>query len=219
MRGFVRPRTALCAAMLFALLSIYCGEKESSWQPSTDWGHWRMGHRANLEFLEKNNSTLTFGSGAPNVESVTREEFDVRMQEAKEANADFHEKGYIVLRYLSTSLGGRSESNKDQPKKEQIRLLEFYNNSWQDFEDYIGPKPEKDPTTWIMVRPDGTFPHYRYAPYGRETGPGFETWGCPNNPYYVRKMEGTIRAQAETGIDGSYVDWTQIAGHKTPVAK
>ena len=56
------------------------------------------------------------------------------------------------------------------PQKTQIRMLKFYNESWKDFEDYIGPKPPEDPTTWITVRPDGTFPYYRYAPYGRKTG-------------------------------------------------
>ena len=108
-------------------------------------------------------------------------------------------------------LNGESESNKDIPKKEQIHFLKFYNESWQDFEDYIGPKPEEDPTTWIMVRADGTFPYYRYARYGEETNKGFEAWGVPVNPGYLRMMEGKIRAQAETGIDGSYIDWTQIA--------
>jgi hypothetical protein len=91
-------------------------------------------------------------------------------------------------------------------------MLDFYKERWDDFKDYIGPKPSEDPTEWITVYPDGSFPHYRYAPYGRETDEGFETWGCPNNPFYVRMMEGRIRAQAETGIDGSYVDWTHIAG-------
>jgi hypothetical protein len=185
---------------------------QQEWSPNTDWGHWILGHRSNFDFLEKNHMTVTFGSGAPNFERVTRAEFDSMMNAAKEFNQTYHDKGYIVLRYLSTALNGRSKSNKDQPKKEQIRHLKFYNESWQDFKDYIGPKPDKDPTTWIMVHPDGSFPHYRYAPYGRETGPGFETWGVPCNPDYVRYMEGKIRAQAETGIDGSYVDWTHIAG-------
>jgi hypothetical protein len=62
-----------------------------------------------------------------------------------------------------------------------------------------------------MIRPDGTFPFYRYAPYGKETDEGFEAWGVPVNPDYIRMMEGKVRAQAETGIDGSYVDWTHIA--------
>ena len=123
----------------------------------------------------------------------------------------YHDKGYIVLRYLSTSLNGNSNSNKDIPTKEQLNYLKFYNERWQDFEDYIGPKPPEDPTTWMMIKSDGTFPYYRYAPYGKETDSGFEAWGVPVNPFYVRLMEGKIRAQAETGIDGSYIDWTHIA--------
>ncbi len=188
-------------------------DSKPTWKPETDWGHWILGHKNNPEFLEKNNMTVTFGSGAPNFGYVTRREFDSLMVEAKAFNQSYHDQGYIVLRYLSTSLNGDSESNKDTPKKEQIHLLDFYNNDWQDFEDYIGPKPVEDPTTWMMVKPDGTFPYYRYAPYGRETDEGFEAWGVPSNPDYLRMMEGKIRAQAETGIDGSYVDWTHIASH------
>jgi hypothetical protein len=156
--------------------------------------------------------TVTFGSGAPNVETVTRPEFDKKMADARAFNAQYHGMGTIVLRYLSTSLNGETATSKDVPRKDQIDLLQFYNERWNDFTDIIGPRPPEDPTTWMMVRPDGTFPHYRYAPYGRETTGEFEAWGCPDNPYYVRMMEGKIRAQAETGIDGSYVDWTQIAG-------
>ncbi|RQW03521.1 MAG: hypothetical protein EH225_07030, partial [Calditrichaeota bacterium] len=182
------------------------------WKPLVDWGHWRLGQKSDLDFLKKNNMTITFGSGAPNFEYVTRAEFDAEMEEAKAFNRSYHDKGYIVLRYLSSSLNGKTETPTDIPQKDQIDFLEFYQSRWENFEDYIGPKPPKDPTTWITVRPDGTFPYYRYAPYGREKTERFETWGCPNNPYYVRMMEGRIRAQAETGIDGSYVDWTHIAG-------
>ncbi len=194
------------------LMSVAFGASPDGWKPSTDWGHWRLGHRPDLDFLQKNRFTVTFGSGAPNFESVSRSEFDAGMEKAKAANRSFHEKGYIVLKYMSSSIAGQSESNKDTPQKGQIELLKFYNEHWNDYLDYIGPRPPEDPTTWIMVRADGTFPHYRYAPYGKETGKGFETWGCPNNPYYVRMMEGRIRAQAESGIDGTYIDWTQIAG-------
>jgi len=182
------------------------------WEPAADWGHWRLGQKSDLDFLQKNNMTITFGSGAPNFEYVTRAKFDKEMEEAKAFNKSYHDKGYIVLRYLSSSLNGKTATPKDIPQKNQIDFMDFYNSRWENFEDYIGPKPPEDPTTWITVRTDGTFPHYRYAPYGREKTERFETWGCPNNPYYVRMMEGRIRAQAETGIDGSYVDWTHIAG-------
>jgi hypothetical protein len=196
------------------MLSLFLGCKQEikkEWKPNTDWGHWILGHRSNPEFLVKNNMTVTFGSGAPNFGSASRARFDSLMSEAKIFNQSYHDKGYIVLRYLSTSLNGDSESNMDIPKKEQIHLLDFYKNEWQDFEDYIGPRPAEDPTTWMMIHSDGTFPFYRYAPYGQETDSGFEAWGVPVNPDYVRFMEGKVRAQAETGIDGSYVDWTHIA--------
>lgn len=197
---------------VFMLIFLFCSKPTKTWQPNTDWGHWRLGQKADLEFLKQNNMTITFGSGAPNFENVSRAEFDQKMAEAKAFNQKYHDLGYVVLRYLSTSLNGESESNKDIPKKEQIHLLKFYREHWDDFKDYIGEKPPDDPTTWITIRPDGSFPFYRYAPYGQETDEGFETWGCPNNPHYVRMMEGRVRAQAETGIDGSYVDWTHIAG-------
>ncbi len=197
----------LCAIVLFENISF----AQQTWKPNTDWGHWILGHKSDFSFLEKNNMTITFGSGAPNFDEVTRTEFDSKMEEAKKFNQLYHDKGYIVLRYLSTSLNGKSNSNKDIPVKDQINYLKFYNEQWQNFEDYIGPKPPEDPTSWIMIKPDGNFPFYRYAPYGQETHSGFEAWGVPVNPDYVRLMEGKIRAQAETGIDGSYIDWTHIA--------
>ena len=209
----IRSNQALIVRFILILvLSAAFAAGQQPWKPNTDWGHWRLGHRAELDFLTGNHSTITFGAGAPNFESVSRKDFDKAMEKAIADNKAFHDKGYIVLRYLSTSLSGTTDAEEATPGKNQIRMLKFYNESWKDFEDYVGPKPADDPTTWITVRPDGTFPFYRYAPYGRKPGKGFETWGCPNNPYYVRMMEGQIRAQAETGIDGSYVDWTQIAG-------
>jgi hypothetical protein len=207
-------KKTISLSIMFFIAIIIAGfpvKAQTKWKPNTDWGHWILGHRSNLEFLEKNNMTVTFGSGAPSVEEVTRTQFDSLMAEAKKFNESYHDKGYIVLRYLSTSLNGNSESNVDIPLKEQINFLKFYNERWDDFKDYIGPKPAEDPTTWIMVKPDGSFPFYRYAPYGQQTDEGFEAWGVPVNPGYLRMMEGRIRAQAETGIDGSYIDWTHIA--------
>ncbi len=205
-------KNILCLGLIFLMTCFSNGQVKNDWQPLADWGHWRLGQKADLEFLARNHMTITFGSGAPNFESSTREEFDKKITEAKKFNQNYHDQGYIVLRYLSTSLNGETATNKDEPRKDQIEMLKFYNETWDNFKDIIGPKPAEDPTTWMMVRPDGSFPHYRYAPYGKETGGGFEAWGCPDNPYYVRMMEGKIRQQAATGIDGSYVDWTHIAG-------
>ncbi len=199
------------ALFIFALVLLAQGQHQV-WTPDTDWAHWRLGQRADLQFLQTNHMTITFGEGAPRFEDVSREEFNRRMEEAKAANAKLHEQGYVALSYLTSSLQGSTATSADTPQKEQIRFLAFWREHWKNYEDYLGPRPVEDPTTWITVRPDGTFPHYRYAPYGRKTTGGFETWGCPNNPHFARFMEGRVRAQAEAGIDGSYVDWTQIAG-------
>jgi hypothetical protein len=211
MNGKIR-HFGLRVLVSFICVLAGCSPAPERWQPDTDWGHWRLGHRNDLDFLRQNRFTVTFGSGAPNFEYVTRDEFDQKMRDAKIFNQTYHDSGYIVLRYLSTSLNGQTNTSSDIPRKEEIDLLAFYQNRWDDFTDYIGPRPDEDPTQWITVRPDGSFPFYRYAPYGKQPGRGFETWGCPNNPHYVRMMKGRIRAQAETGIDGSYVDWTHIAG-------
>jgi len=207
-----RHRCGVGLVGLAAAAGLAWAQAAGSWRPNTDWAHWRLGHRAQPEFLEANRLTITFGDGAPNFEEVSRQEFDAGMAKARATNQRLHEQGYIVLRYMSSSINGDSLSNQDVPTKEQIRLLKFFQENWKDFEDYTGPRPDEDPRGWITVRADGSFPFYRYAPYGKEPSAHFETWGCPNNPDYVRMMEGRIRAQAETGIDGSYVDWTQIAG-------
>ena len=208
----LRHRWGVGLAGLVAAAGLGWAQADVPARPNTDWAHWRLGHRAQPEFLEANRLTITFGDGAPNFEEVGREEFDAGMARARSTNQRLHEQGYIVLRYMSSSINGDSLSSEDTPAKEQIRLLRFYREHWKDFEDYIGPRPAEDPRGWITVRSDGSFPFYRYTPYGRKPTAHFETWGCPNNPDYVRMMEGRIRAQAETGIDGSYVDWTQMAG-------
>ncbi len=205
---------ALCLMYVFISCNQSSSSAASDWKPETEWGHWRLGHRPDFPFLEVNKFTVTFGAGAPNFEAVTREEFDAAVQQSKESNRNFHDRGYIVLRYMTASIHGRTPTNRDEPQKQQLDLVQFYHEMWEEFEDYIGPKPpeQESPDAWITVRPDGSFPHYRYAPYGQERTGRFETWGCPNNPYFSRLMEGRIRSQAETGIDGVYIDWTQMAG-------
>jgi hypothetical protein len=208
------PILAVCLFFAFTSCDHSSSSPASGLKPESEWGHWRLGHRPDFEFLETNKFTVTFGSGAPNFEAVTREEFDAAVQQSIDANKIFHDRGYIVLRYMTSSIHGRSPTSRDEPQKHQLDLVQFYNEKWEEFEDYIGPKPpeSESPDTWITIRPNGTFPHYRYAPYGQERTGRFETWGCPNNPHFSRLMEGRIRSQAETGIDGVYIDWTHMAG-------
>ena len=121
----------------------FAQDKPATWTPDTDWGHWRLGQKADLEFLKTNNMTITFGSGAPSFEDVSREEFNRGMEQAKTTNRALHDKGYIVLRYLTSSIHGRSASNKDEPQKDQIRMLQFWREGWNDYEDYLGQSRQK----------------------------------------------------------------------------
>ncbi|UCH09310.1 MAG: hypothetical protein JSU61_08700, partial [Fidelibacterota bacterium] len=170
-------RSRIPTALIVVVGIALCGacERAGKSAGTIDWGHFRLGQRADLDFLDQNHMTVTFGSGAPSFERVTRAEFDRQMAEAKAFNRSYHNQDYVVLRYLSTSLNGATETNRDEPHKDQIDLLKFYQERWEDFSDYIGPKPAEDPTSWITIHSDGSFPHYRYAPYGRNPDEGFET--------------------------------------------
>jgi hypothetical protein len=180
-----------------------------------DWGHWRLGHRNDLSFLEANRLTVTFAGGAPHFERVTREAYDEQVAAAREETRFYRDRGYVVLRYMTSSVHGTTATSADDPEAHLLDLFDFYHNGgWEQYEDYLGskPPPGEDPSTWLTVRADGTFPHYRYAPYGQETTGRFESWGCPNNPHFRNLMSARIRSQANTGVDGIYLDWTQIAG-------
>ncbi|MEJ2637356.1 MAG: hypothetical protein P8184_18970, partial [Calditrichia bacterium] len=110
-----------CTLLLLGLF-IFPGfaQEQDAWKPLADWGHWRLGQKADLDFLQKNNMTITFGSGAPSFEYTSRADFEKKMEEAKAFNKSYHDKGYIVLRYLSTSLNGKTATNEDIPEKNQI---------------------------------------------------------------------------------------------------
>ncbi|MBZ5596664.1 MAG: beta-galactosidase trimerization domain-containing protein [Acidobacteriia bacterium] len=187
-----------------------CALAQQAFKPNMDWAHWRLGHHAELEFLKPNNLTVTFGTGAPNFETISRKEYDERVAKEREFNKRYHEMGYIVLSYVTTALGGSTDTPKDSPRKDQTRVYEMYQKNWDEYADYLGPKPKADPTTWLQIRPDGTYQTYRYTPPGREVGRNFEVWGCQNNPDFVRFMEARLTTRADIGIDGSYIDYTSM---------
>ena len=65
---------------LLTLALLVLGEEHPAvWTLDPDWGHWRLGQRPDVEFLKQNNMTVTFGSGAPNFEAVSRDEFNQQM--------------------------------------------------------------------------------------------------------------------------------------------
>ena len=81
-----KPLIRYALLVVTTLMVTFAQEKPGTWTPDTDWGHWRLGQKADLEFLKTNNMTITFGSGAPSFEDVTREEFNRGMEQAKANN-------------------------------------------------------------------------------------------------------------------------------------
>jgi hypothetical protein len=187
-----------------------CALAQQAFIPNMDWAHWRLGQKADLEHLKTNNLTVTFGTGAPNFETISRKEFNERVAKEKEFNKRYHDMGYVVLRYVTTALGGSTDTPTDSPRKDQTRVFEMFQKNWDEYADYLGPKPKADPTTWLQIRPDGTYQTYRYTPPGAQVGKNFEVWGCQNNPDFVRFMEARLTTQADIGIDGSYIDYTSM---------
>jgi hypothetical protein len=202
-------------AALAIVVSLFGNVAFAQSTDRTDWGRWRLGHQNDLQFLEANRFTVTFAGGAPHFERATRAEYDAEVASAIEQTQFYRDRGYLILRYMTSSVHGTSPTSEDDPQADQLDLFEFYHNGgWEAYSDLLGPKPPatEDPSTWLMVRRDGTFPHYRYAPYGQQTTGRFEAWGCPNNPHFRELMAARIRSQASTGVDGVYLDWTQVAG-------
>src|SRR5512141_2142363 len=103
-----KPLIRYALLVVTTLIVAFAQEKPGTWIPDTDWGHWRLGQKADQEFLKTNNMTITFGSGAPSFEDVSRDDFNRGMEQAKEKNRTLHDQGYIVLRYLTSSLHGKT---------------------------------------------------------------------------------------------------------------
>ena len=87
-----KPLIRCALLVVTTLMVLFAQEKPGTWTPDTDWGHWRLGQKADLEFLKTNNMTITFGSGAPSFEDVTREEFNRGMEQAKTNNRALHDR-------------------------------------------------------------------------------------------------------------------------------
>ena len=74
---------------------------------------------------------------------------------------------------------------------------------WEDYEEYIGPKPDVPPDQWMQREPDGRmhfnypyqqyYPHHRYAP-------------CPNNTYWHEWQKQCLRLIAQLGFTGIFID-------------
>jgi len=83
---------------------------------------------------------------------------------------------------------------------------DFYDR-WDDYREWLGPRPETDPAEWVQRDADGNphwaIEHYRNAPYYL---PGRRWSVCVQNPAWRSWMKTVIRLIAACGYDGVFVD-------------
>jgi len=92
------------------------------------------------------------------------------------------------------------------PEK-RLGIWEFYDH-WAEYESLgIGPRPAKDPSEWLARDRDGG-PHFNYEKrHVAFTARGIYRFApCANNPYYREYQRVVVRAIAQVGYDGVFVD-------------
>lgn len=120
-----------------------------------------------------------------------RESFDKLAAEVKDNVAWAHKNGMMIILYIGPNF------SYGDPEKRTI-IFEFYDQRWDSYRDYIGPKPE-GPLQWTQRGKDGKPRIYKYR--GDE---GF--YFCVNSPAARRYVKGILQIIAETGADGVFYD-------------
>lgn len=134
------------------------------------------------------------------VRLLTPEEVEERIAFLKRYTAEWHQTGVPTLLPYSPihTIAG------DHEKREGFWA--FYDH-WEDYVQWLGPKPAEDPFAWLMVDKNGRFlpgacggysPDY-FAPLHRYRV-------CPNHPAWRRYQQRLTQLIAEVGYDGVFVD-------------
>lgn len=131
---------------------------------------------------------------------LTPAEVSERIERLKQYTGKWHEAGIPQLLPYSSyhTIAG------DHEKREGF--WQFYDH-WDDYAQWLGPKPDSDPFEWLMVDKSGTFvpgacggysPKY-YAPLHRYRV-------CPENPNWQAFQQRLTTLIAEVGYDGVFPD-------------
>lgn len=107
------------------------------------------------------------------------------------------------IRYVCPYIGQRALAG--DPSKRQ-GFWNFYDH-WDDYADWLGPKPAEGPTDWLFrdlagsPRPvyGGTFDVPYFAPLKRYGA-------CPNNPHWFGFQKSVVALTAKCGYDGVFID-------------
>ncbi len=137
-----------------------------------------------------------------NLESIrllSPQELAAKIEQIEAAVRRLHDAGVpLVLPYICHyTMAGDHESRRG--------LWAFY-DGWGDYERWLGPRPETDPTDWIMRDLQGRRmdPAYGYTPPYFE--PLHRYGACPSNPGWNQFSRAIVRLIAECGYDGTFVD-------------
>ena len=120
-----------------------------------------------------------------------REWFDKRVKSARAQVKAAHDAGIQVVSYVAYH-----PFYGDADKR--TGLFDFYDKRWDEYKDYLGPRPP-DPIEWTKRDSAGKPMPFTYA-----TSRGY--YICPNNPHWLRYLDGVLHMFADCGVDGIRYD-------------
>ena len=129
------------------------------------------------------------------IRRLTATQVRERIKLLKAFTARMHAAGVpMVMPYISINqAGGDHQTRKG--------FWEFYDH-WEEYSEWLGPRPKTDPNTWSAVKRDGshrTFVWPRWAPLRRYSM-------CPNNAEWMQFQRQVVRLIAQVGYDGVFID-------------
>lgn len=88
----------------------------------------------------------------------------------------------------------------------------FYDH-WDDYEEWLGPRPAEDPTTWLVRDLEGDIAAGICGGYSPDYfAPLHRYQACPNNPNWHNFLRTLCRLAAECDYDGIFPDNTTYGG-------
>ncbi len=190
-------RIALCVALLTILISATPADEAQRVPPYgvVQFGFGSMTNPEDREFMLRCHVNVCESAVYHGVNECfgprDRDQIDELWAKARESLEELHGLGIKAVSYVAYHpFYGNAE--------ERTGLFDFYDNRWEQFADYLGPKPP-DPMEWVKRNPDGSPMPFQYR-----TSKGY--YICPNNPYWLQYLDGVLQMIADAGLDGCRYD-------------
>ena len=145
-------------------------------------------------------------------QAETPDELDLTLKETRKRTAQVrewtrqaHESGvrYVIAYVCNQSMFGNPFERKG--------FWRFW-DTWEEYAEDIGPRPEADPMDWMQREPGGR-PHHNYPLRFSDTEPKYRYAPCPNNPYWRYWLGLCVELMASDGYDGVFIDNNIIHCH------